>query len=137
MKVFLDTNVLIDMVVRRENRQLNVDAITLLNLLHQKEFSVFVSPISVSTFFYVAKNDEAVIQQVRELFSMIGILPIDERDVRFALHCLLPDREDAMQMSCAERGECDVIITRDTHHFAQSPVPVFSPLDFIGNCAKI
>jgi len=56
---------------------------------------------------------------------------MDERDVNFAMNSNIPDKEDAMQISCAERGDCEIILTRDSKHFSESPIPVLSPSDFL------
>jgi len=48
------------------------------------------------------------------------VLSMDERDVHFAKNCDMPDKEDAIQISGAERGECEIILTRDSKHFSKS-----------------
>ena len=43
-----------------------------------------------------------------------------------------PDFEDALQISCADYGNCDVIVTRDTKHFdAYTDIPVYTPKEFL------
>lgn len=42
-----------------------------------------------------------------------------------------PDFEDAMQCVCAESCQADIIITRNTKDFIQSPVLVLSPGEFL------
>jgi len=59
------------------------------------------------------------------------ILPMDRRDVRFAMDSNIPDKEDAMQISCAQRGECEIILTRDSKHFTESALPVLTPAEFL------
>ena len=46
MKVFLDTNIVIDLLDRRE--PFYIDAIKLFTLAYQKEITLFVSPMTLS-----------------------------------------------------------------------------------------
>lgn len=131
MKVFLDTNVFLDMIVRRDNIGDNINAARLFELASMKEFDFFISPITVSNAFYIMRADSSASDKIQARLERIGVLPMDHSDVGFALYSGLPDKEDAMQISCAERGGCDVIVTRDARHFSESPVPVFSPVEFL------
>lgn len=49
-----------------------------------------------------------------------------------ALKSDCPDFEDALQIYCADDGNCDVIVTRDKKHFdAYTDIPVYTPKEFI------
>lgn len=131
MKVFLDTNVFLDMIVRRDNFGDNINAARLFEIASMKEFEFFISPITVSNSFYILRADSSATEKIQARLERIGVLPMDRTDVCFALTGGLPDKEDAMQISCADRGGCEAIITRDARHFSESPVPVFSPEEFL------
>jgi len=131
MRVFLDSNVFLDMIVLRENRIDNENAAIILKISTLDEFDFYISPITVSTSFYLSRKDSKAFEKINNKLRYLHVLPMDERDVDFAMKSDMPDKEDAMQISCAERGECEIILTRDSKHFSESPIPVMSPSDFI------
>lgn len=132
MTIFLDTNVFIDMVTLRDRIEDNRNAARLLALATQEEFDFFVSPVTVSNSFYVTRKDSGALARIKSRLGAIGVLPMEQKDVHYALTASsLPDKEDAMQMSCAQRAGCDIILTRDSRHFSESPVPVMSPSEFL------
>ena len=46
---------------------------------------------------------------------------------------LLPDFEDTLQIAAAQSWGADVIVTRDKTGFANSPIKVLSPDEFLGS----
>lgn len=132
MKVFLDTNVFLDMLVRRDDISCNENALTLLQIARSSKFEFCVSPLTVATTYYVARHTEDLAGRMKEILSRMTILPVGEDQVRFSVFFDYPDREDSMQMSCALDGGCDVILTRNMDHFRGSPVFACSPAEFIG-----
>jgi len=135
MKIFLDSNIFLDMLVPRENPEDNMNAAKLLKLSALEVFDFSVSPITVSTSFYVTRKDSKADEKIKNRLLNMSVLPMDSRDVSFALESELPDKEDAMQMSCADRAGCELIITRDSKHFMNSPIPVMSPTVFLSKLA--
>lgn len=131
MKVFLDSNIFLDMIVLRDNPIDNENAAVILKISTLDDFDFYISPITVSTSFYVSRKDSKAIEKIGNKLKYLHVLPIDERDVNFAMNSNMPDKEDAMQISCAERGDCEIILTRDTRHFSESPVPAMSPTEFL------
>ncbi|MBQ0095522.1 MAG: PIN domain-containing protein [Bacteroidetes bacterium] len=131
MKVFLDTNIFLDTIVRRDKREDNENAFRLLKIAALDGFEFYISPITVSNSFYILRKETDVAATIGNRLGNIHILPMDDKDVRYALSGHITDMEDAMQVSCADRGGCDIILTRDSRHFADSPVPAFSPAEFL------
>ncbi len=109
----------------------NENALKLLKLASDNSLKFFVSPITVSTSFYLTRKDSNAIAKITSRLNIINVLPMDGKDVQFSLTSNIPDKKDGMQISCAERGLCDIIITRDSKHFVNSPVPSMSPSEFL------
>lgn len=132
MKIFLDTNVFLDMIIVRDMIEDNRNAAILLSLASHEDFEFHVSPLTVSNSFYITRKYDNALSRIASRLSVLRVLPMDGKDVDFALKSSkLPDKEDAMQMSCAQRGDCDLILTRDSRHFSESPITVMSPSEFI------
>ena len=68
---------------------------------------------------------------VKEVASFIELLPISPDEIKFNLGAAHPDFEDSLQISAAQAWGADVIVTRDRAGFADSPIKVQSPSEFI------
>ena len=83
------------------------------------------------------KGEENVDQKARKiisgilaLFAMVDTLG---EDCQNALGLESNDYEDAIMMTSARRAGIDLIVTRNTDHFRQSPVPICTPAE----CVKL
>lgn len=133
MRVFLDTNVILDAIVRRDDPGLTENATLILSLGEARVVDLYMSVLSIPTVTYVLKNMTASAKKgiVRDLTSFISVLPSLPGHVSSILEGGLPDIEDALQVQSALEGPCDLIITRNGKDFAASPIPVISPEDFL------
>lgn len=133
MRVFLDTNVILDAIVRRDDPGLTENATLILSLGEARVVDLYMSVLSIPTVAYVLKNMTASAKKgiVRDLTSFIGVLPSLPSHVSSILKGGLPDIEDALQVQSALEGPCDLIVTHNGKDFAASPIPVISPEDFL------
>ena len=133
MRVFLDTNVILDAIVRRDAPGLTENATLIMALGEAKVVDLYMSVLSIPTVAYVLKNLTTSAKKgiVRDLTSFISVLPSLPGHVGSVLEGGLPDIEDALQVQSALEGPCDLIVTRNGKDFAASPIPVISPEDFL------
>lgn len=133
MRVFLDTNVILDAIVRRDDPGLTENATLILSLGEAKVVDLYMSVLSIPTVAYVLKNMTASAKKgiIRDLTSFISVLPSLPGHVGSVLEGSLPDIEDALQVKSAMEGPCDLLVTRNGKDFAASPIPVISPEDFL------
>jgi len=132
MKIFFDTNVLLDVLVPRENRLLTEESAEILDILHPS-IDFCISVLSVTTCAYYLRKDAPREQKrkLSELFEHLTIVPVSEDDWKFAYSSNLPDIEDAMQISVALNAGCSLIITRNVRHFSNQFIEVMTPAQFI------
>jgi len=127
MRLFFDTNILLDIGLRREpflesSQSVFIDAV--------EHHRCFVSWHSVSNLAYILGKVEGAalaLEFIQHVISVCRIAPIDHKDVLVALEYNDGDFEDAMQIASALSVEADMIITRDLSGFAKSPIPVTNP----------
>lgn len=133
MKVFLDTNVLLDTIVERDNPQFTDDASTILSLGETQVIELFMSALSIPVIAYVIKNVNATRKKaiIKDLISIVKVLPSLPQHVDNILECTMNDIEDALQVQSAKEGQCDIIVTRDIADFKESDIPVISPQDLL------
>ena len=78
MKVFLDTNILLDTLVERSNQVFTDNAITLLGLGENGVIDLYMSALSISTIAFVLKNMTSVRKKeiIKDLTSIVKVLPV-------------------------------------------------------------
>ena len=113
MRIFLDTNVLLDYV--QAERPNNEIAKILFELISKNHLEPYVSTQSVIDMVYVLSKIDKVKTMVfvNYLLNNANVRPIDCFSLRIALNSGHPDFEDSAQLACAEDEECDVFLTSD------------------------
>ena len=115
MKLFIDTNVIIDFL--RPTRQKHKVAIALFDYLVKAKHQIVISEDMITTIFYLSKTEK--LQALRFLKSIQDkwlVLPFGKKTINQALDLSLEknlDLEDTLQCLCAKNNQCDVLITND------------------------
>jgi len=133
MKVFLDTNILLDTLVERSNQVFTDNAITLLGLGENGVIDLYMSALSISTIAYVLKNMTSVRKKeiIKDLTSIVKVLPVLPEHVDNMLESPMKDVEDALQVQSAKEGLCDLIVTRNESDFKETDILVICPEELL------
>lgn len=101
-KIFLDANILIDLVEPRSTSSIE----------DFKDQDLFLSPLSVHILFYVTKRKmpQAKISDIVNFFTIVSF---DEHVVERALIGPTTDFEDNAQLHGAANAHCDIFLTHD------------------------
>ena len=142
MRVLLDTNVIVDVLQRREpwfadGRQIfyaiaNKQIIGCITAKEAADIHFFSRKQFVGEENVDAKARQ-VITKLYAIFELIDTLGIDCQN---AIAIENNDYEDAIMMVSAIRAGVDCIVTRNPDHFKQSSVPIYSPAKFIEKLAE-
>ena len=127
MNLFFDTNILLDIALRRDPFVVSSQAIFTDAVEHHQ---CFVSWHSISNLAYIlAKVEEAALalEFIRNIISVCRIAPVEHKDMAIAFEHNTGDLEDAMQIASALSVGADMIVTRDHSEFMKSPIPVTAP----------
>lgn len=131
MKVFLDTNVVIDFMAERQGYPA---AAALFELAANRELDLTYSALTVANAFYILRKQYTDIE-LAEAFEMqqsvAGVCGVSSQDVWKALEERWSDGEDAIQYHSALSSHADIIITHNTNDFQQSSLAVMTPEDFL------
>jgi predicted nucleic acid-binding protein len=128
MRVLLDTNVLLDLLLRRGPWLSSARAV--LDAGRDGRLAVAVSALSLATVFYIGRKQvgtAAALQIVRDCLSSFEVLTVDRAALSAAAGMSGPDFEDNIQVACAAAAGVDAVVTRDPAGFSGSAVPVLSP----------
>lgn len=132
MRVLLDTNVLVDVLTRRQPFSENSARVWALAEAAQVEG--FVSALTLPNLFYLLRKSEGKIiarRAVRTVRDVFQLVPLDEQIVHQALDAEIVDFEDAVQFFSALRARAAVLITRNTKDFPATDVAVQTPEEFL------
>jgi predicted nucleic acid-binding protein len=102
-KIFLDTNIFIDLVEGRSH----------INLNHFSEHFLFISPLSIHIFSYIYKI-KAPSEKLAQLQNVLAIVAFDESITYKSLIGPTDDFEDNVQLHSCAQADCDLFITRDS-----------------------
>lgn len=137
MRALLDTNVIVDVLQRREpwfsdgqkifyaiaNKQI-IGCIT----AKQAADIHFFSRKQFSGQENVDAKARQVITKLYSLFELVDTLGIDCQN---AIAIENKDYEDAIMIASAVRAKLDCIVTRNPEHFKLAAIPVYSPVEFV------
>jgi predicted nucleic acid-binding protein len=131
--LLIDTNVVLDWILKREPFHTNAKAIMEL-CLNRKARGYLACHTILNLFFLLRK--ERSIEERKELLLMLcnefDIIGIDQKMLVKVLCCdNFKDLEDDIQMQCAAEMELDYIITKDIKGFKDSKIKAISPEDFL------
>lgn len=130
-KLFLDTNIVVDLLERRE--PFCHDAVRLFSMAYNRQVQLIVSPMTFSTasFLLHKHGSEGVRNLLSNLRQLSRVAAANERTVDDSLASQFKDFEDAMQYYTALRANADIIITRNGKDFVHSKLPVMTAGEFI------
>ena len=131
IKVFLDTNIVIDLLDKRE--PFYIDAVELFTLAYKKEITLFVSPMTYATASYLLRKHgkEGMRKLLSNFRQLSQITTADEKVVDAALASSFEDYEDALQYYSALTRNVDVIVTRNKKDFTSANIPVLLPKELL------
>lgn len=132
MKVFLDANVILDVLANRT--PFVSDSAAVLSLAESRRIEGFIAAHTVTTLFYLLRRElggPKARDVLMDLFRVVEIVAVDQDRIYQALAMEWDDFEDAVQASCAAKAEADYLLTRDQDGFRGSHVPVLSPAEFV------
>lgn len=132
MKVFLDANVIIDVV---QNRIDFVDASSkVLQLGLDGDCELCASDITFTTVSFYARKQrtlEQLYDVLQSLRDFIDIVPSGKLAIDWALQHKLQDFEDAVQYFTALRSGAECIVSRNVRDYPYDDIPVLTPTEFL------
>lgn len=133
-KLFLDTNVVIDLLGEREPFYESIAQIATLS--DKEKVCIVVSALTYSTVFYILsrfEGSEIVKEKIRKFKVISETSDLTNQVIDKALTSNFRDFEDALQYFCALNSGAAVIITRNGKDFKDSELPVMSPDEYLSS----
>ena len=129
MKLLIDTNVVLDVLLRRE--PFFRTAAEVLNLTQLDEVREYVSASAITDIYYIAnkqmKDRDAVRDLLKRLLMVVSVAAVSEWEIQNALNLAWGDFEDSVQYSVALLNEMDGIVTRNPSDYQEANMRIWLP----------
>jgi predicted nucleic acid-binding protein len=136
VKVLVDTNVVLDVLLEREPHI--AVAAKLFALADNGRLEGCVCATTVTTIYYIAARSfgrKRAYIQVRDLLELFGVADVDRSVLDRALSLDFADFEDAVAHEAARASGASAIVTRDGGDFVNASLPVFDPHELLAAIA--
>lgn len=134
LNLLIDTNVVLDVFLRREPFfEMSDRAVTLSR--RYSDINSFISASTVTDIYYISyknlKNHQVVRNHFKRIFEFVGVVNVTAEDIHAAFALNWKDFEDSVQYAVARSNHFDAIVTRNMEGFdADNTVKIFTPEEF-------
>lgn len=133
MKILIDTNVIIDILQKRE--PFFGESYHALRKAIENDVECMISASAVTDIFYMLRkslgSNLQAKEQIERLAQLVDFADVQGMDIHAALMRTMPDFEDAVVDAVAERNGASYILTRNIKDFTDSVVTAILPADFL------
>jgi predicted nucleic acid-binding protein len=131
-KVFLDSDVILDLLTQREPHY--QPSLNLFLMIQEKKILGYTSPVVIANIFYILNrqlNRDKAISSLIKIKALITILRCGDSEIELALLSDFKDFEDAIQYHTALAHEMDIILTRNVKDYKTANINVCTPIEYI------
>lgn len=129
MKVLLDTNIVIDVIAKRE--PYFKDSYNVFKLIAMKTICGFITSKQVTDIYYIIKktlhDEKRTRESIIKIVSLLDMVDTLSIDVKSAFDTKLQDYEDGLLETIAYRKKLNAIVTRNIKDFKNSIVKIIKP----------
>ena len=133
MKIMIDTNVVLDVLLKREPFFQASYEVMKRSALEQVEG--YISATAATDIFYLLRralrDKQAAKDGLEKLLQLVIFADALGEDVHAAIASNMTDFEDALVSAIAERCHMDYIVTRNTGDYRESSVKALTPQEFL------
>ena len=132
MRVFLDTNIVLDVLLNRPGLVAESEAVIL--RCEKAGDGMFIAWHGLATAYYLLKRgrtEAEAMLEVHKLLAWARVADAGDANARSARGLGFSDFEDALQAVSAEACGADCIVTRNAVDFAKSKVAALTPAAFM------
>ncbi len=132
MKIFIDTNILLD--VLRNRQPFAKESLSIWSLVESGKMEGYISAISFNNVHYILRrafDNKTADDAMRIMRDTFRIIPLDERILNKAIDSKSNDFEDAIQFFSAIHADVDYIITRNVKDFSYQDISALTPEAFL------
>lgn len=134
MRLMIDTNIILDVLLEREPFYMYSKAV--LELCEGRKINGFISASTATDIFYLVRKalqstDEAY-KALGNILNIVKILTVTNDDVNSAFIQRAHDFKDCLLATCAKSNKCDGIVTRNKKDFLTFGITLYNPEEITG-----
>jgi len=132
LRVIVDTNIVLDVLLKRE--PFVKDAVDIFCLAEESRIDAFLCATTITTIDYLLSQSLKTSQArdaLRKLIALFEIATVNRLVIERALGSKINDFEDAILAEAGQMAGVDSIVTRNTKDFAGASLKVFDPKEFL------
>ncbi len=131
-KIFIDTDIILDLFTKREPYY--TYAAQLFTLVDTNKIKAFTSPVIFCNLHYILSklhNKSKSLNYLRKLKTLVKILNVNEKIIELALSSEFKDFEDSAQYHAAIENNIEYIITRNIKDYKLAKINILTAEDFV------
>lgn len=128
MQILIDTNVILDIGLKREPHFQH--SAEIIRKIDQTNLIGYVTASTITDIYYISKKEkghDVAIEFIGNLIQIVEIIGVDKATIISAIQSKLSDFEDAIQESAARANEIEIIVTRNKKDFVNSTLKILTP----------
>ena len=132
MRVIVDTNVVLDVLLDRE--PFVEAAVAVFCLVEESRIDAFLCATTITTIDYLLSQSlpaSKARDALHRLISLFEIATVNRLVIERALGSKINDFEDAVLDEAGQMAGVDSVVTRNTKDFARSALKIFDPNEFL------
>lgn len=137
MKVFLDSDVILDYLLDRQPFSNEIAQIIQLSV--DGKFKLGVSSITITNLNYIIgriETKQTAETKTKKILKLVRIENVGESTIHSAINSGFKDFEDGVQHFSAVEANHKTIITRNVKDYKTSEIAVFTPNEFLSSIFK-
>ena len=128
MKLLIDTNVILDMVLKRQNCEISME---LFRRIRDFGIEAYITASAVTDLFYIIRKETSSVGRtyavMENIFKLVAVLSVTGRDIDDAFCRRWKDFEDCVQYTTGKNSGVDYIVTGNRRDYADVLLPVVTP----------
>jgi predicted nucleic acid-binding protein len=128
MKILLDSNVALDVILK--NQSFLTSSVKVIGLA-ELGIELLLSASAITDIYYIAsralKSKKNAMSLLKALLKKVDVAAVTGNEIRQAVNLDWDDFEDAVQYAAGESIAVDYIVTRNKADFSFAAIPVVSP----------
>lgn len=133
MKILVDTNIVLDVMLKRE--PFYKSSLEILGLTKRDDVEEYVSASAITDIYYLAyrqlRDKEVVKKLMKKLLTVLSVASVSEQEIENALSLEWNDFEDSVQYSVAFVQEMEGIVTRNPNDYKEAKIKIWKPEELL------
>lgn len=133
MKILIDTNIVLDVMLKRE--PFHKLSLEILGLAKRDDVEEYVSASAITDIYYLAYRqlrDKGMVKNLmKELLTVVYVASVSEKEIQNAINIEWADFEDSVQYSVAVLQDMDGVVTRNPNDYKAAEIKVWKPEELL------